>query len=360
MPHLTDEQTRGNVVREWILGFPRDTISERNGIGAGTVSSIIANYKTGLEELDFDSIRQLAVQARQHGLNLSELALHFRLYNYCIKSGAAEDKIESFIENINSSNLPPERIVALVNQLHDVSKAESIPFDQVPNYIEKKLEEKKKIDDDIQQADAVLQSKNLNIETINEHIRVNEKLNEYNLSFQDIDKLLNVLVNSKENGFDGKKIVGKLRKIKRLEKKEKKLENNCVILSNLLEKHKETVPLVELIEAMHIGKNELISFKIAVNEAAESYGFTPSAAALHVINVIKDYAKRGQLECELTDLNFQKYAINRFCSSRSQLIMALMNLRSHGITEEQIISLNNFVENNGYKASSYTSNTSRP
>jgi hypothetical protein len=56
----------------------------------------------------------------------------------------------------------------------------------------------------------------------------------------------------------------------------------------LLEKHKETVPLVELIETMHIGKNELISFKIAVNEAAESYGFTPSAAALRVINVIKE------------------------------------------------------------------------
>jgi hypothetical protein len=56
----------------------------------------------------------------------------------------------------------------------------------------------------------------------------------------------------------------------------------------------------------------------------------------------------GQLEHELTELDFQKYAINRFCSSRS-----------HGITEEQIISLNNFVENNGYKANSYTSNTSR-
>ncbi len=99
---------------------------------------------------------------------------------------------------------------------------------------------------------------------------------------------MNVLVNAKEYQFDAKKIVAKLRKIKRLEKKEKGLEHNCVILSNLLEKHKETVPLVELIETMHIGKNELISFKIAVNEAAESYGFTPSAAALRVINVIKE------------------------------------------------------------------------
>src|SRR5919202_2863465 len=100
MQPLTDEQKRGNVVSDWILGFPRDTIAEHNGIGAGTVSSIIANYKTGLEELDFDSIIQLAVEARQHGLNLSELASHLRLYNFFVKSGAAEDRIESFITKV--------------------------------------------------------------------------------------------------------------------------------------------------------------------------------------------------------------------------------------------------------------------
>jgi hypothetical protein len=64
MPPLTDEQTRRNVIRGWISGIPRDTIAAQNNIGAGTVSSIVSNYKTGLESLDFDSIRQLAVEAR--------------------------------------------------------------------------------------------------------------------------------------------------------------------------------------------------------------------------------------------------------------------------------------------------------
>ena len=86
MPPLTDQQTRGNVIRQWILGFPRDTIAEQNGIGAGTVSSIVANYKVGLEELDFNSIRQLSVEARQHGWNFADLASHARLYNYLKRS----------------------------------------------------------------------------------------------------------------------------------------------------------------------------------------------------------------------------------------------------------------------------------
>jgi hypothetical protein len=185
MPPLTDERTRGNVVREWILGFPRDQIAEHTGTGAGTVSSIIANYKAGLNDLDLDSIRQLAVEARQHGLNLSELASHFRLYNYFIKSGASENAIESFITKVSSSNIPPEIVIELVNQLHEISKKESILLDQVPEYIKQKLEEKQKIDQEIQQADATLQSKNVAIESINEYLKLGEELDKHGLSAQE-------------------------------------------------------------------------------------------------------------------------------------------------------------------------------
>ncbi|MFL6401601.1 MAG: hypothetical protein ACJ72J_18735 [Nitrososphaeraceae archaeon] len=65
---------------------------------------------------------------------------------------------------------------------------------------------------------------------------------------------------------------------------------------------------------MGIGIDELIALKVGINQAAEAYGFTPSAAALHVINVIKEYNKRGQLKHELYELNLQKYAISQFCS----------------------------------------------
>jgi hypothetical protein len=140
MPPLTDEQTRRNVVREWILGFPRDTIAEHNAIGTGTFSSIIANYKAGLEELEFDSIRQLAVEARQQSWNLSELASHARLYNYFVKSGAAEDKVESFITKVSSGDASPENVVELVYQLHEISKTQAIPLDQVPGYISGRLD----------------------------------------------------------------------------------------------------------------------------------------------------------------------------------------------------------------------------
>ncbi len=355
MPPLTDERTRGNVVREWISGFPRDQIAEHTGIGVGTVSSIIANYKAGLYDLDFDSIRQLSVEARQHGLNLSELASHARLYNYFTKSGAAEDKIESFIAKVSSNDISSENVIELVYQLHEISKQESIPLDQVPEYIKQKLQEKQTLDEHIKEADATLQSKNVSIEAINEHVRLKEELKKYRLSTNDIHRLVNLLETAKEYRYSPGKIIAKLRYIKRLENKENKLKYNCEMLSKQADKYREIIPLAQLIRDLHIGKNELISFKVAVNEAAQIYGLTPSAAALRVTNVVSDYSKKGQLEHELSELIFQKYAINQFCSRHSQVIIALANLQTHGITEEQIISVNKSLESNGYKTSSYTS-----
>jgi hypothetical protein len=48
----------------------------------------------------------------------------------------------------------------------------------------------------------------MSIEAINEHIKLNEELNKHGLSTHDIPRLLNLLVNAKEYGFDAKKILG--------------------------------------------------------------------------------------------------------------------------------------------------------
>jgi hypothetical protein len=146
MPSAIEDVIKRRVIQQWISGESRDKIAAENNLGAGTVTSIVSNYKVGLETLDFDSIRQLALEARKQGLNWSDLASHFRLYNYFIKSGAAEDKIESFITKVSSDDVSPERVIGLVYELHELSKSESIPLDQVSGHINKKLEEKQKID----------------------------------------------------------------------------------------------------------------------------------------------------------------------------------------------------------------------
>jgi hypothetical protein len=349
MPPLTDEQTRRNVIRQWILGFPRDTIAEQNNIGAGTVSSIVANYKAGLQELDFDSIRQLAVEARKQGWNLSELASHSQLYNYFIKSGAAEDRIESFITKVSTTEFSPEQTIELVYQLYEISKSESISLDQVPNYIEKKLEEKKKIDEQIKEADTILRSKNVSIEAINEHLQLNKELKKYRLSTKDIHKLLNLLEAAKEYRYNPGKIIAKLRNIKRLENKENKLKTSCEALSKREARYKDVIPFTEEIVAFGIGIQELIGLEIGIKEAAKVYNMSFFNSTMKLIEDVKSYNKIGGLKKEVSRLSQQVFVVNGICANHNKAMMAMINLQSRGITEDRILQLNNLLDNNGIK-----------
>jgi hypothetical protein len=54
-------------------------------------------------------------------------------------------------------------------------------------------------------------------------------------------------------------------------------------------------------------------------------------------------------------LSQQIFFVNGICANQNKAMMAMINLQSRGITEEQIISMKNFLENNGYKTISYTS-----
>ena len=127
------------------------------------------------------------------------------------------------------------------------------------------------------------------------------------------------------------------------------------MLSKKEAKYKEVIPLANLIWDLHIGRSELISFKVAVNEAAQQYGFPASTAAFHVLNNIRDYNKIGGLKKELNNLLAQVFAVKEVCFRQNKCMMTMLNLQSRGITEDKILQLNNFLESNGYKISSYTS-----
>jgi DNA-binding transcriptional MerR regulator len=355
MPAPINISNKRKVIQQWISGEARDKIAADNNIGEGTVSGIVRDYKIGLDAAEFDSARELALQARKQGLNLSDLASNFRLHNFIRNSGVSENEIESFVTNVSTGDASPEKIIALVNQLYDVSKSESIPLDHVSGYIREKLEEKQKIDEQIKEADNVPQSKNVSIEAINEHLQLNEKLKEHGLSIQDIDKLLNILSNAKRYGFGGKEIADKLYNIQELEWKEKQLKDKCKKLSKRISKYKDVVPLTEDIAAWGIGIDELLALKVGINQAAKHYNLPPLAATLQLIDDIKKYNKINGLREELSALYLQKYTLDQACSRQSQSLIALAKLKSYGLTEDRILQLNNFLEDNAFKASSYTS-----
>jgi hypothetical protein len=124
-----EEIIKRRVVQLWLSGESRDKIAADNNIGAGTVSAIIDDFKLGLDNLDLGSFRELMLEAKKRSITPSDLTSHFRLFNYLVKSGAAEQEVESFVTNVNSGYIPLGKAIELINQIYKISKSESVPPD---------------------------------------------------------------------------------------------------------------------------------------------------------------------------------------------------------------------------------------
>jgi hypothetical protein len=337
------------------VGEPREKIIADNNIGAGTVSIIVDDYKAGLDSFDLDSFRELTIEAKKRGMTPNDLASFFRVYNFFRGSGAKENEIESFITNINSGYIPPGKAIELINQIYEISKSESVPPDQLPNYVRQKVEEKQTLDEHIKEADAILQSKNVGIEAINEHIQLKEELKKYRLSTKDIHRLVNFLSAVREYKYSPGKIVAKLRNIKRLETKEVRLKSSVEAFSKKEAKYKDVIPFTEDLVSFGLGIQELIGLKVAIKESVMMYNLPFFHSTMRLIDDIKKYNKINWLNRELERLSLQKYALDQACSHQSQSLIALSKLKSYGVTEDRILQLNNILENNRYKANSYGS-----
>ena len=118
------------------------------------------------------------------------------------------------------------------------------------------------------------------------------------------------------------------------------------MLAKRIDRHKDTLPLAERIVAMRINTAGLLALEAAVNDLAEMYNLPIYTAAFRVMNDIKDYNKLGGLKKQLAALYAQVYTVKEVCSHQNQAMVALVKLKSYGITEDDILNLNNYLERN--------------
>ena len=143
--------------------------------------------------------------------------------------GANEDQIESFIANLANSP-EPEKLIDVANQVAHLSISESIPLEELEGHVKQKEEEKQTLEEEIKQRRAILESTNVEIQTINQYKQLKAELSKYHLSAEEPDKLLTVLNNIKHYRYDPKKILAEFSNIKSLKRREKALQDNCEIL----------------------------------------------------------------------------------------------------------------------------------
>jgi hypothetical protein len=68
LPAAIDPVIKKQVIVQYLQGVSRDRIAADNGVGTGTVSNIIDEWKKGVQGSDFEPVRELAIQCKKEVL----------------------------------------------------------------------------------------------------------------------------------------------------------------------------------------------------------------------------------------------------------------------------------------------------
>jgi hypothetical protein len=103
MPAAIDLIIKKQIIAQYLQGVSKDRIAADNGVGTGTVSNIINEWKKEVQGSDYESVRDLAIHCKKEGINLTDLMSVLRIKNYIKQIGADEEQVEQFIARCANS-----------------------------------------------------------------------------------------------------------------------------------------------------------------------------------------------------------------------------------------------------------------
>ena len=96
MPSRLPNNYKSLVIQEWLNGEQRDKIAVDSGIGAGSVTNIVNEWRATLGFPTADTLRELAVTLRRLGISAVQCALGFRVATLMLRIGVKEDELRVF------------------------------------------------------------------------------------------------------------------------------------------------------------------------------------------------------------------------------------------------------------------------
>ena len=152
--HLVNKITndmKDEVIRRYLQGESRNDIARTCGLGEGTVSNIVDEWKHSLGIPDVQSLRELAVNLKRCGIDAPQCAEGLKILNTIRKLGVLENEFQSFITDIyqycQRFGLTPQEIASNLHAVMNLSK--EIPFAKMPEHIEEKKNEISRLDEKI-------------------------------------------------------------------------------------------------------------------------------------------------------------------------------------------------------------------
>ena len=387
-------QLKEKIIALWLQGKTRDEIAMIVQISAGSVSKIISEWQKGLDDTEYSAVRDTVVQLRKLGMSITDCAEASRFKNRLItKLGAGRidipsssssiqcsyDNIETIITNIIDTcidlGIPREKLSDILLQVFELSNNESIHPVQLPYYLSKKIQEKKQLEQDIEnlgklkqqvekETSEALQKRNLTNDTIKEYINTREELEKLGIPISNIQKMINAIKNTLHLGYEPSSIVSKFASISSLEKREWDLENRCMMLKQKADNYQQIFGLCEQIAQLGINSDQIelvlqIIIKIAkrnTNNNGVSETTATADATSRFSNIVKEYETIEELETRAEDLIIQIISLEKrlegldnFWMHKQDIIKSLIELQCKGITDKHILYIHTFFSRYSHK-----------
>ena len=370
------------IITRWLKGEQRDKIASAMGLGAGTISAIISEWKAEIGIPNANTLRQFSTELRRLGITASQCVLGCRILGALRKLRVDEEDLESFVSQVyqkcQSRSITPEAIVECSQEV--LSMAEKTPISRIPQIVQTMIVEKQELEQELQilrrdqaitkkELEEALKNSQITIRNINEFIGLKNMLSKSELSFDnlpEINKLARVLYNVKECSYEPRTITTKLSAIDNLQERQLKLQENVAIEEQKLTKPvRERVEnekklslcqmrlgLYDQLESMECGLKELTMLRNTILEISKSNNINPLFAFKKFCSDIEDQydAKLGfekrieEMNKSLIDAQQEFRSISLECSKLKDIHVKLGELFEYGVSQSDIVYWNNIVK----------------
>ena len=381
--------TKSLVIQQWLEGVQRDLIAANNGLSAGAVTNVVNEWRRGLGSAIIDDLRELGVTFRKVGITPAQCALGFRIAMMISKLGVKkEDDLEPFILHVYNNcidlGISPDNVALHMKDLLEFSKTNLVPLSQISEFIDQKVDEKKRLEEEIQtlkgqiktlEAEksnsedrhaSALHEENMTAAELKSYSDLKEELGQYGIPIGDVSKFAKVVHGISQKGYDVGKVIEEFSDLESarndywsyqesmpsLKKKYDDLNQECSMLEQSVNSCKQKLSLNNELQAMGFGIKELKLLRNTIKEIADANNIPPDQAQQKFYKDIEEqYDDKLGFESQLNKLRSEIATVsNNLTFLRTALLAqplvgpSLQRLFSKGLSEQDIVELANTFE----------------
>jgi len=252
-------------------------------------------------------------------------------------ANASESTLESLIANlVNHPDRDPAKLIEAAAQISE----SGVPLEKLEDHVKGLIAEKETLQREIDEGRAILADVDVDVESrrklVEEYAEMKVEMRRYGIGLEDPKQFSRLIQTSQRNNYDCAKILNAFADIEDTKKLRQEVDHDRQNLEARLEEVKDTLPFAEQLLQYGVGINEVVAFKLAVDEKTDTESISRGAAAFKVIEELRDYSQVGGLKKEQDRLQQQIFMSNMIMTTRQQAFVSLMRLQALGVTDMEI------------------------